>query len=118
MKIALQFPGGENIPNPQGLRPEFKDLGSFLTQLLNVVFIFAGFLMLIWLTWGVLQYIFAGGNKEGLTKARSRITWAIVGFLIVVIAFALSQFVQGIFPYNLPWGATELSIPPSPSPTP
>ena len=37
-------------------------------------------------------------SRAILEKARKRITWAIVGFIIVVAAFLISQFVQQIFP--------------------
>lgn len=103
-ELALTLPGTTtkgpqfNISGPVGLKPEFKDLGSLITQALPVVLYITAFLMIFWLAWGIFQYIFAGGNKESLGKARARITWAIVGFLIVVIAFSISQYVKRIFP--------------------
>lgn len=93
-QLALKI-GDHEIINPT---PQFKNLGDFITSLLNVVIYITAFVMVFWLFWGVFQYIFAGGEKEKLNKAKARITWAIVGFLIVVIALAISQFIQGIFP--------------------
>lgn len=110
MKIALTLPGGQTVLNPQN---KFNDLGSFLSGLFNVVFYIAGFLVLFWLVWGIFQYIFAGGNKDALGKAQARITWAIVGFLILTISFAFSQYAQGLFEPKLP-NLTNLTIPPSP----
>ena len=79
---------------------KFGTLGGLISQLLNVVFLIAGFLMFIWATVGIFQYITAGGNKEGLAKARARITWAMVGFLFVMISYLLSTYVQQIFKPN------------------
>lgn len=98
-QLALQL-GGYNVGKFPGLDPNLSNatLGSFISQILNVVFLVAGFLMFFWAFWGVFEYIFAGGNKEGLGKARARITWAIVGFIIVSAAFAISQFIEQLFP--------------------
>ncbi|MDO8498581.1 MAG: hypothetical protein Q7S44_02240 [bacterium] len=99
-ELAYQIPGytiNEGFPY---LKAELSraDLGTLVSQILNIAFLVVGFLMLFWAAWGVFQYIFAGGNKEGLAKARSRITWAIVGFIIVMLAFAISQYLKEIFP--------------------
>lgn len=81
---------GSNLPITE------PTLGGVLSGLFNVALLIAGFLMFIWIIWGVYQYIFAGGNKDGLAKARSRIIWAIVGFIILLLAFAISQFFQEV----------------------
>src|SRR5258708_22674614 len=100
MKLAqLTFPGGETINNPipANRAGQFSDLGTTISSFLDVFFLIAGFLMVIWAFWGVFKYIFSGGNKEGLAKARAQITWAIAGFLILVIAFAVSEWVRNVF---------------------
>lgn len=91
---ASRVTGGQTFgaAGPNGGR-----LGEFITNLGNVVFYIAGALLIIWLVWGVFQYIFAGGDKEKLAGARKRLTWAIVGFIIIVLAFSVSQFAQGLF---------------------
>jgi len=68
-KVALTLPGGNTIPAPSGLNPEFVDLASFLSPLLNIVFYIAVFLAFYFLVWGAFQYILAGGKKEELAKA-------------------------------------------------
>lgn len=94
--IALKFPGGQEIFPPDNLLPQYTDLGSILSALLNIVFTISVFLAFFWMVWGVFHYIFAGGDKEQLSKARSRIVAALVGLLLVAIAFALAQYVQQI----------------------
>lgn len=100
-KLALNLPGNYQIANPPGLNSNFNSVGNTVSLSLNLVFYLAGFLMIIWMSWGIFQYIFAGGNKEALAKARLRIVWSIVGFILVLVAFALSQSLQRIFPANL-----------------
>lgn len=84
---TVAFPQAQN---------KITSLGSFITNLFDVVFVLAAFLTFIWLAWGAFEYIFSGGNKEGLSKARSRIIWAIVGLIFLALSFALAQFVEQI----------------------
>ena len=67
-------------------------LGGVLSSLFNIILLISGFLMFFWLTWGVFQYIFAGGNKEALAKAISRMIWVFVGFIIILLSFAIKDY--------------------------
>lgn len=104
--ISLNIPGTGgsqvNIPAPPGFKfandPSQQTLGYVISQFFQVFFYIAGFLLFFWLLWGVFQYIFAGGNKEALGKARQRITWAIFGFIFVAVSFLISQYAETIFP--------------------
>lgn len=97
-KLSLTLPGFSPIPQPSGLNPSFVDLGSFITPLLNIAFYGAAFLTFYFLVWGAFAYIMARGEKEALAKARARITWAIVGLMVILLAFFLAKFVAEIFP--------------------
>lgn len=84
-----------------GLPATFKfssssKLGDILSGLFEIAIFLAAFLAFFWFVWGAFQYIFAGGNKENLAKARARITWAIVGLIITLLAFLIAQFTQQI----------------------
>ncbi|MBI2596657.1 hypothetical protein HYW41_00690 [Candidatus Daviesbacteria bacterium] len=102
IQLALQFPGGQTIePNPNipglgSLKPEFKDLASFISPLLNIVFYVAVFLAFFYFVWGAWAYIFASGNKENLAKARARIMWALIGLMVVFSAFFIAKFASEI----------------------
>lgn len=102
-QIALTIPGFSPIPNPSGLASKFVSpnqpfLGVFLTSLLDIIFYIAVFLAFYYLIWGAFQYLMAQGNKEELGKARGRITWAIIGLMVVLISYSISQYVRQIFP--------------------
>lgn len=72
------------------------DLGGLVSSFLAIAIMLSGLLMFIWLGWGIFQYLFAGGNKENLKKAQSRITWAIVGFIFIILAYSISGFIVAI----------------------
>ena len=97
IQLALTLPGSLPIPNPSGLKSEFVDLGSFLSPFLNIVFYIVIFLAFYWLLWGAFQYILASGNKESLAKARSRITWALIGLVVVFSSFLIARYAANIF---------------------
>lgn len=100
-QLALTLPGGNIIPAPSGLQTPsgapYTDLASFLSPLLNIVFYIAVFLAFYFLVWGAFQYILAQGNKEELAKARARITYALIGLIIIFMAFIIAKFASEIF---------------------
>lgn len=77
---------------------DFTSLGNFISGLLNIGLSIAIFLTFFWLVWGGFQYIAAGGDKQKLAAARSRITWAIVGLLLTMVAFLVAQFAARMLP--------------------
>lgn len=101
---------GDILKNPgiPGLKygPDTK-FGTVLTDFLGIVFLLATFLTFFWLTWGAFQYMSAGGDKQKLSEAKSRITWAIVGLIIVFVAFLVAQFVADVLQ---PRGGTPLGL--------
>jgi len=110
-KLALTLPGGQSVASPQNFSSSYTDLGSFVSAALNLAIVIAGVLLFFWMIWGVFQYIYAGGDKENLGKARSRITLALVGFIIVIIALAISQFAKTIIPPRENQPITPVSTP-------
>ncbi len=98
--LTLQLPGGNIIPQPSGLggpNQNFTDLASFISPLLNIIFYLALFLAFFWLVWGAFAYLVAQGQKENLAKARARITWALIGLVVILLAFFLAKFIGEIF---------------------
>lgn len=88
-KLFLTLPGGNVITDPQ---TKFNSLGGVLSETYQVVFYIATFTAFAWLVWGVFEYIFAGGDKNGIASARKRITWAIIGLIFVLLAFLIAQW--------------------------
>lgn len=76
----------------------FEKLSDVLSGLYTIVLYIAAFMAFYWLIWGAFQYILARGNKEELAKARSRITWALVGLIVIFAAFLIAKYASIIFP--------------------
>jgi hypothetical protein len=103
-KLALVLPGNFLISDPQnnGALNNFLTgpgrISYLVSQFLQVALYIGGTVMIFWMGWGVFQYIFAGGNKERLAFARKRIIFAILGFLILMMAYSIQLYVrQAIF---------------------
>lgn len=74
---------------------------SVLSFVINAILIIAGLIAFLFLLWGGVQWILAGGDKEGTEKARKRITNALIGLAIVFSAYALAYLVNTIFGVNI-----------------
>lgn len=97
-----------NKSNP--VQDKFKNLGDVISEALTLIIYISFVLMLIMMIAGALQYIFAGGNKDRLGAARKRITFALIGFVLVVIAWLLKDFIYNLFGPKLtaPGGITQI----------
>lgn len=104
--VLAQGPSPSDIvisPPPQG----YRDLGRFVTNILQLAFIVAVITVLVMLIWGAFEWIVSGGDKEAVGKARNRIINALVGLAVLAIAFALFK-VAGQF---LGFDTTQFTIP-------
>ena len=99
-KLAITLPGtGNTIPVPGALKQKgFVDLASLISPLLQIVFYTAVFLAFYFLIWGAFAYLMAQGKKEDLAKARARITYALIGLIVIFLAFSVAKFALKIFP--------------------
>jgi len=84
-----------------------NSLGKLISGLIGVMFI-AGFLLTFMeLVIGGIQWITAGGDKQALEKARTGITNAIMGLVIVGAAYAVMTLAGNFFGIDI----TKLTIP-------
>lgn len=76
-KIGLEFAGG--------------DLGDIISSLLVYIFLIAGVLLLLYLLYGGYRFMFSQGDPKSLSHAKGVITTALIGFIIVFVAFWIVQ---------------------------
>jgi hypothetical protein len=89
---------GKITPAPGMLTFGDNAVGGF-TNLLTTgikLFIFAlALATLAFLLWGAMDWILSGGDKDKLTKAQSKITNAIIGFVLVFVLLAVFGLITG-----------------------
>ena len=100
----------EGIVNP--IAPKFASAGGFpllIATLWKTAFMIGGIATLLYLVMGGLTWVTAGGDKANSEKAKSMITDAVIGLVIMAGSFALIKFIDSIlgtdilnpsFPFN------------------
>ena len=72
-------------------------IGEIITQILPYVFWVTGILLLIYLLLGGFQLMFAAGDPKKVQGAWGKITNAVIGFVIIFIAYWVTQLIGKIF---------------------
>ena len=64
-----------------------QTIGGLISQVFPYIFAIAGFALLIMLIFGGYQYMMSEGDPKMAAAARGRITWAIIGFIVIFAAY-------------------------------
>lgn len=82
--------------------PDTLNKQSAVNAVMGFVDIMAGAaatITIIFIVIGGIMYITSAGNQEQATKAKSTLTWAIIGFILIVTSYSIItffvNFVQG-----------------------
>lgn len=115
--IYWEYPGFNNMPThsiatidfntiQQTAAPSFKlggsdwNIGALISAFLPYIFSIAGILLLFYLLAGGFQLLLSGGEPKKIQGAWGKITNALLGFLIIFIAYWVTQLVGQIL--NIP----------------
>lgn len=71
---------------------DITSLGDATSRLVKPAFELSAATVIIYFLLGAFKYLTSGGNKEEIEKARQMITHAIIGFIILMFAFLILQF--------------------------
>lgn len=105
---GLCFPGGtfyqcaETLVVP-GLKRDYNQatptgvVGTLISDILPIVLGLAGFITVIIIVISGIQFITSSGNPEAAGAARNRLIYAIIGFVVIILSFAILQIVNSIF---------------------
>lgn len=72
-----------------------QSLPGMAGNLINVALGFLGLLLLFYMLYAGFLWMTASGDSKKVEKAQAIITQAIIGLIIIVAAFAISNFVLG-----------------------
>lgn len=72
------------------------NINRLLDNLVGVFFAAGALAFIIMFVWGAVQMILSGGDKEAIAKARSKITWAIVGVALLGLSYFIFQLLEAI----------------------
>jgi len=92
--ILLQFAQQIN-PNEVGIPTTSGN--DLLTNALNLTYFIAGAVAVIVIIAAGIFYVISSGDPGRITKAKNLLTYSIVGLIIVLSAFVITNFVIGRF---------------------
>lgn len=72
-------------------------IGKLLTDIIPIILGFAGFITVIVIVISGIQFITSSGNPEAAGAAKNRLTFAIIGFVVILLAFAILQIINSVF---------------------
>ena len=90
---------GISRKNKPGNIPLDTSLGSLVVNTLQILYIIGGLGVLVFVVWGAMDWILAGGDKEKLASARKKIMNSIIGLVLLglsVFIIALIGEITGI----------------------
>lgn len=72
-------------------------VAQIVVGIVRLLFVAAAVIFFVWLLIGGIQWILSGGDKQKTEAARSQITSALVGLVIVFSAWAIAQLIKTLF---------------------
>ncbi len=66
-----------------------EGLSNFFNTAIQLIYIVAGLLFVFMVIISALQWITSGGDKEAVAGARNRLTFAIIGIVVLALAFVI-----------------------------
>jgi heme/copper-type cytochrome/quinol oxidase subunit 4 len=89
---AITFDGSSSTVEPiEGV--DFLDIAG---NVVTWVLVLAGILAVVYLIYGGIMYITAGGEAEKATKGRTAVINAVIGIIIILLAVVIVRWVMGI----------------------
>lgn len=97
---------GFNIAFPgQGINPGTDNaetlVGNIIGNAIIIVFTVAAVAVLAMVLWGAVEWIFSGGDKEKVGNARKRITYALIGLVLIALTFVILTIVGEILEFDV-----------------
>ncbi|MDP3685910.1 MAG: pilin [bacterium] len=82
-------------PKPKGL-PE-GELPSLIAQIVKISLLLVGVVALGFVVYGGFRYITSRGDEREVEEAKNTITYAVVGIIVIGLAYAIIDFVFRAF---------------------
>lgn len=94
----VTLPWTEGTTTVKGFDLPFQDLGDFVSQpVIKYVFAAAGIGLLLMLLSAGFTFLTSAGDAKKLESGKQRLTYAIVGFIIIFAAYWIVQMLGKIF---------------------
>ncbi len=72
-------------------------IGEIISKIIPYIYVIAGLVLFMMLIMGGFSYLTSAGDPDKMKSAQGKITHALVGFLIIFLAYWLAQLLEIIF---------------------
>lgn len=90
---APSWNGQISITNKSGV----NDIGGVASKVIVWLLAVIAMVAAIVIIYAGILLVFNGGNEARIKQAKTTLTWAIVGLVVAIGAFALVSIIQGVF---------------------
>ncbi len=101
--LNILLPINKALANNYAGFPDQTRLRPTVAGIFNFVFGAAGAIFVIMIIVGGLQYLTSAGNEEAATKAKKIMTYAVVGIVITVAAWGISDLILRLLGGRADW---------------
>lgn len=95
--VTLDIAGkavSQQVPGSAGLTSADAGFGKLLGGLLSFVMLIAVVLAFLYIIWGSMDWVSSGGDKGKVEAARTKITTAVIGMIVLASSTAILTLVQ------------------------
>lgn len=98
-KLAAAATSFPEVSPPEGFEftGEKANIGAIINDLVPYIFALAGLLLLFILILGGFELMTSAGDPKKMEAAKGKITNAVIGFIIIFVAYWLVQILEVIF---------------------
>ena len=86
----------KNVDGGTGQIASLKCVQVVYGNLGNALFVFAGIVAVFFIAFSGLQFLTSAGDPTKVAKARSALTFAVIGLIIVVMSYVIIQVVARV----------------------
>ena len=104
---ASIFAATELVPNT--IRP-INNLVFVLRAIIQFILVVAFIAAFVMLLIGGIRWITAGGDEKGVASARNMITAALIGLVVVLVAYAIIRLAEIFFGVNIITGGVTIPV--------
>jgi zinc transporter ZupT len=84
-------------PGEIGITAPVRDADNVLLNILNTAYLWAGIVCIIIIIIAGYFYVTSNGNAATIKRGKDAIMGAIIGIIVIILAFTITQFVIGRF---------------------
>ena len=100
-RITNPIYGGKALQGFEVLTQKEYFLTVLIPNAVGLLLVFGGAAFFFMILLGSVQWITSSGEKAGIEAARSKITNALIGLVLMIAAFAVAKLVETFFNINI-----------------